>query len=102
MTGLILRPLTVLDETQARAAQAELARDAFDFLLGESDDRPWAEVVARFAEIERGENLTASLVTCDDTNVASIATIDRCGGVFESIVEDQGLRKRRYWVPTGA
>ncbi len=40
------------------------------------------------------------LVTCDDDNVASARVIERCGGVFESLVdsaEDQ-VPVRRYWI----
>lgn len=34
------------------------------------------------------------LVTCDDDNLASSGTIERCGGVLENVVND----KRRYWI----
>jgi predicted acetyltransferase len=42
------------------------------------------------------------LVTCDDDNVGSIKTIEKNGGVFESIVTgpDDGNPKRRYWIAT--
>lgn len=35
-------------------------------------------------------------VTCDDDNVASSRTIERCGGVLEDVTDGT----RRYWVPT--
>lgn len=40
------------------------------------------------------------LVTCDDDNIGSIKTIERCGGVLENIVTGSDLRipKRRYWI----
>lgn len=39
------------------------------------------------------------LVTCDDTNTASLAVIERCGGTLESIVTgEHGDKVRRYWV----
>ena len=40
------------------------------------------------------------LVTCDDDNIGSIKTIERCGGVLESIVTGSDLKipKRRYWI----
>ena len=46
--------------------------------------------------------LTRVLVTCDDDNVGSIKTIEKNGGVLESIVTDpDGDRpKRRYWIDT--
>lgn len=37
------------------------------------------------------------LVTCDDDNVGSRRTIERCGGVYE----DSRNGKRRYWIATG-
>lgn len=50
-------------------------------------------VVARAAGVDR------VLVTCDEPNVASAATIERCGGVLESVVETgEGPPKRRYWI----
>ena len=46
--------------------------------------------------------LTRVLVTCDDDNVGSIKTIERNGGVLESIVSgpDCDKPKRRYWIAT--
>jgi len=44
-----------------------------------------------------------ALVTCDDDNVGSARTIERCGGVLEDVVPGPGdspQPKRRYWVPT--
>lgn len=41
-------------------------------------------------------------MTCDDDNVASARTIERCGGVLQDVVPvEDGTRKRRYWVATG-
>jgi predicted acetyltransferase len=47
--------------------------------------------------------LTRVLVTCDDDNVGSIKTIEKNGGVFESVVtgRDGDKPKRRYWIATG-
>ena len=36
------------------------------------------------------------LVTCDDDNLGSRGTIERCGGVLEDVRGD----KRRYWITT--
>ena len=46
--------------------------------------------------------LTRVLVTCDDDNVGSIKTIEKNGGVLESIVNDSDgdTAKRRYWIAT--
>ena len=46
--------------------------------------------------------LTRVLVTCDDDNVGSIKTIEKNGGVLESIVTGAAgdKPKRRYWIAT--
>jgi predicted acetyltransferase len=54
---LLLRPLTVDDEAVALAANTELARDGFMFLLDTTPGQPWPEYVARLAAIRRGESL---------------------------------------------
>lgn len=43
-----------------------------------------------------------ALVTCDDDNLGSIRTIERCGGELED-VRNAGadVQKRRYWIDTG-
>jgi len=40
------------------------------------------------------------LLTCDDDNIGSIRTIEKNGGILESVVSGQGLDKpkRRYWI----
>lgn len=42
------------------------------------------------------------LVTCDDGNVASSRTIEKCGGLLEDVVDGPDLEKpkRRYWIET--
>lgn len=51
-----------------------------------------------------GENLgmRRALVTCDDDNVGSIRTIEKNGGVLESVITGADLEKakRRYWIST--
>lgn len=43
-----------------------------------------------------------ALVTCDDGNLASARTIERCGGVLENILALDGVPpKRRYWIELG-
>lgn len=48
--------------------------------------------------------LSRALVTCDDTNAASAATIERCGGVLEDKRprNDAGDLTRRYWIELGS
>ena len=43
------------------------------------------------------------LLTCDDNNVASVKTIERCGGLLEDVRRDEdGNPFRRYWIDVGA
>jgi predicted acetyltransferase len=46
----------------------------------------------------RGLGLTRVLVTCDDANVASAATIEKNGGVLEDVRDTELGRTRRYWI----
>ena len=46
------------------------------------------------------EGVERALVTCDDDNVGSATVIERCGGELQDVVDLDGSRKRRYWVPT--
>ena len=39
------------------------------------------------------------LITCLDTNLASAATIEACGGILENKMPDgEGALNRRYWI----
>lgn len=54
LSDVILRPLTVDDETAALAAHAELAGDDFGFLLERVDGERWAGYVERLDGFSRG------------------------------------------------
>ena len=54
--------------------------------------RALALAVRRAAEL----GLDRVLVTCDEDNLGSRRTIERCGGVYEDSRKD----KRRYWIET--
>lgn len=62
------------------------------------------EVLRRsLAHLREVAGAERALVTCDDDNRASAATIERCGGVLAGVVpgpEGDDAPKRRYWVPT--
>ena len=46
----------------------------------------------------RAYGVDQALLTCDDNNAASAATIERCGGVFfERLVTLNDVPRRRYW-----
>ena len=58
------------------------------------------EILRQGLVIARSEGVDRVLITCDDDNEGSSRTIERCGGVLESVVmgEGDGPRKRRYWI----
>ena len=63
------------------------------------------EMLRQALVIARDElGLGRVLVTCDDDNVGSIRTIEKNGGVLESVVADPEMAtpKRRYWIDTAA
>jgi len=53
-------------------------------------------LAVQYAGAELG--LDQVLVVCEEDNLASARTIERCGGVWE----DTRSGHRRYWIPTGA
>jgi predicted acetyltransferase len=61
------------------------------------------EMLRQGLEIARSRGLLRVLVTCDEDNLASRRTIEKCGGVFEDSFADAELRvpKRRYWISLG-
>ena len=57
------------------------------------------EILRQALTIANAHGIDPVLVTCDDTNIASAAVIERCGGELESIFEDtDGSLLRRYWI----
>lgn len=50
----------------------------------------------------RNLGLEKVLITCDEDNVASAATIEKAGGKLEDIADgSDGIRRRRYWITLG-
>jgi predicted acetyltransferase len=60
------------------------------------------EILRQSLIIARSYGVDRVLVTCDDDNLASATTIERCGGQLERVVpqseSDNGIRFRRYWI----
>jgi predicted acetyltransferase len=57
------------------------------------------QMLNRGLDIAHEHGIDPVLVTCDDTNVASAAVIERAGGVLDSMfVDEDGTRIRRYWI----
>lgn len=60
------------------------------------------EILRLSLERLAGAGVDRVLVTCDDTNLGSIRTIESCGGVLEDVRDVGGtVRKRRYWIDAG-
>lgn len=58
-------------------------------------------MLRRALDVCRQEGLPRVLITCLDDNLASARTIERCGGVLESLVfdnENYQAMMRRYWI----
>lgn len=60
--ALRIRPLEATDETEARAAHAELAAEAFDFLLEAPGSSDWASHLRRLDDIRMGVNVPPGYV----------------------------------------
>lgn len=66
MGDLVLRPFGLDDEQDAHAAQDELLRDEFTFLLEDFDAaEPWGDYLARLERVSRGEGLAPHRVPAD-------------------------------------
>jgi predicted acetyltransferase len=63
--------------------------------------RGFATAILRQSLVVAGEiGIERALLTCDESNLASIATIERCGGVRDRSEESLMQRKLRYWIFT--
>ena len=71
-------------------------------VLPEFRRRGYATLMLRQSlQIARDElGIQRLLVTCDEDNVGSMRTIEKCGGVLENVVDgvDLDKPKRRYWI----
>jgi predicted acetyltransferase len=56
-TVLVLRPLTVDDESEATTAHRELLPDGFEFLLGRDECATWQDYLDRLERARRGVDL---------------------------------------------
>jgi predicted acetyltransferase len=58
------------------------------------------EILRQSVVIARSYDVSPVLVTCDEDNIASARTIERCGGTLANVVAnpDGGPPKRRYWI----
>ena len=58
------------------------------------------EMLRQALAVAREVGLDRVLLTCDDSNLTSAATIKRCGGRLESVLpaRDGAPAKQRYWI----
>jgi len=60
------------------------------------------EMLRQALPIAKILGLTKVLLTCDEGNMGSSKTIERCGGVYENTVEGlesgKHVRKQRFWI----
>lgn len=55
-------------------------------------------MLSQALDYARNLGLDKTLLTCDPSNIASIKTIESCGGVYENKLETNGVSKLRYWI----
>jgi predicted acetyltransferase len=58
------------------------------------------EILRQSISVIRALGVDRVLVTCDDDNAGSIAVIESCGGVLDSVTSPTSSQpsKRRYWI----
>ena len=60
------------------------------------------EMLRQALPIARSIGLTRVLLTCDEGNIGSQKTIEKCGGVYEKSIlgreSERDVQKRRYWI----
>jgi predicted acetyltransferase len=57
------------------------------------------EILRQSLIVARSLGIDRVLVTCTDSNAASAAVIERCGGKLDGlVVSEDGLPIRRYWI----
>ena len=56
------------------------------------------KMLKSFLGIEFAREYEKYLLTCDDSNIGSYKVIEKCKGVLENKVEDDGKTTRRYWI----
>jgi predicted acetyltransferase len=58
-----------------------------------------SEILRQSLVVARSLGVDRALITCDETNTASVRVIEGCGGVLETTVDgEKGDRVRRYWI----
>jgi predicted acetyltransferase len=62
-------------------------------------NKGYAKVMLELAkQYLQEKGLKKILLTCDDTNIASIKTIESCGGLLENKIDKNSSLIRRYWI----
>lgn len=62
-------------------------------------NKGYAKVMLELAkQYLQEKGLKKILLTCDDTNIASIKTIESCGGLLENKIDKNNSLIRRYWI----
>lgn len=49
-------------------------------------------------EIIKKSDLKRVLITCNDLNIGSSRTIEKCGGILENKLQNENELTRRYWI----
>lgn len=109
--GFVPSTFLVAEVDETIVGRTSIRHQLTDFLLRESGHigygvppahrrRGYAtEILYQSLVVARALGIDRVLVACDDDNTASAKTIERCGGVLESVVTtSHGPAKERYWI----
>lgn len=109
--GFVPATFLVAEVDETIVGRTSIRHQLNDFLLRESGHigfgvlpahrrRGYAtEILCQSLVVARALGIDRVLVTCDEGNVASAKTIERCGGVLESVVPTgHGRAKQRHWI----
>jgi predicted acetyltransferase len=110
--GLVPATFLLADVAGAIVGRTSIRHELNDYLAREGGHIGYAvlaahrgrgyatEILRQSLIIARAVGVDRVLITCADDNLASARVIERCGGVFESLVETTGggPPTRRYWI----
>jgi predicted acetyltransferase len=112
--GLVPATFVVADVAGTLVGRSSIRHELNDYLAREGGHIGYAvlaahrgrgyatEILRQSLVIARAVGVDRVLITCADDNIASARVIERCGGVFESLVDTTlpggGPPTRRYWI----
>lgn len=97
--GRLVGRVSVRHELNARLAERD-GHIGYCVRPGDRRRGHATEILRQALLVARAVGVTRALVTCDEGNLASAATIEACGGRFERPAAGEGTAVRRYLLDT--